>query len=134
MATNPCTLERLQSRQGCLSCFSQSERLQLKVWLLTKLYEGLGGTLPTLSEMEALVACFACEPEAVLDAFELAALQSAASKAGATLDGTDVADLTTAELKEAIKCYGCANPKLIRAAYYYQLCVTLPRVVSPPLV
>lgn len=128
-AESPCSLATLQGKQGCFTCLSKSERLQLKVWFLIKLYEALGGTLPSLAEMQEDVACFACEPDSVLDAFELAALQGAASRAGATLDGTDVADLTAAELKEATKCYPCANPKLVRAGYMWGLCLCLTLAV-----
>ena len=126
---DPCSLVTLQSKQGCFTCLSQSERLQLKVWFLIKLYEALGGTLPTTAELLESAACFACEPESVLDAFEVAALQSAASAAGATLNGTDVADLTAAELKEAIACYPCVSPKLLKAGWTWGLCLTLQQAV-----
>jgi hypothetical protein len=128
-----CSLTTLQAKQGCFTCLSKSERLHLKVWFLIKLYEALGGTPMTTAEALEAAACFGCEPESVLDAFEVAIWQAAASRAGATVDGTDVADLTAAELKAAIKCYPCADPKLLKAGYTYGLCEVLSLAVAAPV-
>lgn len=129
-AENPCSLAVLQERQGCLTCFSQSERLQIKVWVLGKILEELVGAID-FTQLNQDIACFACEPDSVLDAFELASLIDVAGLAGATLDGTSVADLTPAELKEATKCYPCANQKMLRAAKMWLWCRIMNLEAAP---
>lgn len=122
LLVDPCSLSEQQKKQGCYTCFSQSERLQLKVWFLGKLLEQLEEETFDFTTMIQEVSCYACEPKSVLDAFEVASLQAAASSAGATEGGVDVGDMTAAELKEAIKCYPCVSPKLMQAAYTWLLC------------
>lgn len=120
--TDPCSLSELQKKQACYTCFSKSERLQLKVWFLGKLLEQLENEAFDFTATIQEMACFGCEPDSVLDAFEVASLQAAADSAGATEEGIDVGDMTAAELKAAIKCYPCVDPKLMRAAYTWLLC------------
>lgn len=132
LISNPCSLRTFQGKQGCFTCLSKSERLQLKLWFLQKLYSALGGggELLTLNEELELAACFGCESDSALDIFEVSSLIDAAAQAGAKVDGVEINELTAAQLKEQIKCYSCADPKLVRAGYTYGLCLCLQQGIS----
>lgn len=114
IAEDSCSLTSLQTRQACWSCLSKSERTQLKVYLLLAIYQEVVGSL-SFADAQQNSACIACEPDSVLDGFEVTALLNLASSEGVQLNSADIANATVAELKDAMKCYACANPKLLRA-------------------
>lgn len=131
----PCSLLNLTEPEVCFNCadISEHELEVLKVWFLYKLYEADGGTMPTLNQLLSTLACYQCKSDKEIRAMEVAALRYAASQAGATVDDTDVADLTTSQLREQIKCWLCGDPKLFRVAKMYGLCVILDRLTEPVL-
>lgn len=126
----PCIRSSQEAAIPCFMCLSDHEIEVIKLWMLYKLYEAKGGTLPTIDQLKTYITCFECFSDKEISAMELAAIQSAAGQSGATLDGTDVRDITVAQIKEEIPCWFCEDPKIVRVAMMYGLCQTLDLITE----
>lgn len=121
-----CTQDALQAGAKCLVCnYSEHELKVLKIWFMAKLAEGLGASELTLDTMLEQVIGFESESDKTLLAYEVAALQEAASTAGATLDGTDVGDLGPSDLNAALAQWFKIAPKTVQAGIAFGTCQVL---------
>lgn len=103
----------------------------LKIFLLAQIYAIRSQQTIDINALTQDIACFKCEPDSALDGFEVSILQRTAGNLGATWEDLAVGDMTAAQLRDAIKCYKCVEPKLLRAAYVYALCWVLENLTAP---
>ncbi len=98
-----CDLDQLISDSSCLNCLSESEKQDAYLVYLAKALLAAGGTDYTdINTLREAVKCW-CVGGQVLDSFKTRVAINSAVNAGAI----DAAP-TTAEIREAIKCYHCS--------------------------
>lgn len=113
---DPCSTDSLINSAKCINCFSKTEKQAALVYWLAQELKASGGTDYTnLGTLESATACFKCEPTFMLDSFDVVIAQDAATAAGATT-------LTTTQLRAAIKCMVCTDPKFLRTAETFLRC------------
>lgn len=127
---DPCDLTSLTTASKCFNCLSKSEKQALKVWFYAQALKASGGTdLTDPNTLSSAVACFKCEPSFVLGSFNVAVAQDLAVEAGFTDGGT----MTIAQLRAAIKCLVCTDPKTLEAAETLLLCKLVSFFAAPIL-
>lgn len=120
-----CDRASLEQSGKCFNCLSKSEKKIFEIWLWAQLLKQLTGTdLTNVDTLSRTVACLKCEPDFMLDSFETAIARDAAVTAGA------IADQTINQLRAAIKCWMCLDPKTVRAAHTYLLCQLAKQLVA----
>lgn len=108
--TDPCSIDNLNADAKCLNCFSKTEKQAALVYWLAQALKAAGGADYTnINDLETAVACLKCEPTFMLDSFDVAIAQGLAENEGAS-------SLTVTQLRAAIKCWVCADPKVLRTA------------------
>jgi len=112
-----CDINSLAASAKCFNCLSLTEKEALKVYFMAQALKSFGGTdLTNQGTRNTAVACLACEPDFVLDSFEVAVWQKLASLAGASVD------LPINQLRANINCNPCGQTKLNRASWLRLLC------------
>lgn len=99
---DPCLRSTLQAQLPCLDCFSKSEKEAAFDYLMAIAYLAVNRSGDDLTTLRQTVICMACEPSPVLDSFLVKIAMNLAVAVGA-LD----AEMTAAELKNAIRCWQC---------------------------
>ena len=96
-----CDLPTLTAGASCFNCLSQTEKQAAKIQFLALALKQLGGADYTgvsgVTSLRNAVVCLNCEPEPVLDSFDVAVAQNLALAVGAP------ANLTVAQIKDSTK-------------------------------
>lgn len=117
MSLANCNLSTLSSAAKCFNCLSLTEKEALKVQFMAMALKAAGGLdLTNINTRNQAAACFACEPDFVLDSMEVAIWQSLAQTFGATVP------TSISEIRKLIRCVPCGEQKTTRGAYTVLLC------------
>jgi len=100
-----CSLTTLVQQSKCFICFSETERLALKVYFLAQALKAQGGPDYTnINVLRQAEQCINCMPLGQEDAVDVLINQRLALN----LSAANV-NLTTAQLRAQIKCLVCVN-------------------------
>jgi ferritin-like metal-binding protein YciE len=106
----------LTARSACFRCWSAKERLAAKIFVMAQALKGLTDQDYTnVNALTQISACYKCEPDAVLDAYEIAIFKTLAIAGGA------IGDLSATQIRAASACWTCLDAKAMRAAYLFLL-------------